>query len=166
MVLPQPEPFALDRLAPDFLLILDGISDGGNAGTILRTAAAAGLHHVVFTGHSVDPYLGKVVRAGMGAHFRIHILEAAWPELTPLLATFDQILGAEARGTSTIYDVDWSPRTAVIVGSEARGISPPGLQSLTGSVRVPMASNVESLNAAAVAAIILFHARHERRDMF
>jgi len=152
----QPPLSSIDR--PDLVLILDGISDAGNAGTILRSAAAAGLDLVVFAGSTVDPFLGKVVRAGMGAHFFLRILRAGWSDLDPHLEGFVQVVGADAAGDRTIYDVAWGPRTALVIGSEAGGLTNDARSRLTATARVPMARGVESLNAAVVASIILFHA--------
>lgn len=157
-----------DRVSPTqmgtqpLLPVLDGISDPGNAGTILRTAWAAGLTQVAFAGDAVDPFSGKVVRAGMGAHFHLDILPTSWAALHSHLASFDQVVGAETRSRATIYDLDWNLRTALVIGSEAHGLSPEAKRSVTVSAQVPMSRGVESLNAATVAAIILFHARHER----
>jgi len=153
---PPPESIVDQHL----LLVLDGISDAGNAGTILRSAAAAGLGVVVFAGDTVDPWLGKVVRAGMGAHFRIGIVQATWEDLASRIARFDQVLAAEAAADITIYDVEWSRTTALIIGSEAHGLAPEAKALEPGRVRISMAAGMESLNAAAAAAVILFHAAH------
>jgi RNA methyltransferase, TrmH family len=200
IVAKEPASPALEEIAAvPFLLILDGISDPGNAGAILRSAAAAGLSHVVFAGNTVDPYAGKVVRAGMGAHFRLRLVRAPWDQLEVQGSRFKvqgstievqrstvnvqgatsgiqstrpglsrarlgafQIVAAEAGAPTTIYDVDWSRPTALIIGSEAHGLTPGARRAVSLSARIPMALGVESLNAAAVAAIILFHARREQ----
>lgn len=142
-----------------FLLILDGVSNPGNAGAILRSAAAAGLKLVALAGTSVDPYEAKVVRAGMGAHFRLRIIRSQWPDIDPYVARFDQAVGADARGDLTIYEVDWGRRTALVIGSEAHGLSVEARELVNSTARIPMAPGVESLNAAAVASIFLFQAR-------
>jgi TrmH family RNA methyltransferase len=159
MVAAEPEPVTLATIhSTPLLLILDHIGDAGNAGTILRTAAAAGLECAAFA-DGVDPYGGKAVRAGMGAHFRLTPVRVSWLELGPELAAFDQVIGASAAASQTIYDVDWSKRTALVIGSEAHGLTLEAKRHLTTTARVPMAGGVESLNASAVAAIILFHAQ-------
>jgi len=158
---PAPTPEVLSK-EPQ-ILVLDGIVDAGNAGAILRSAAAAGLHTVAFAGQCVDPYSSKVVRAAMGAHFRLAILELDWSVLLPLLTT-EQVVGADARASTTIYDVDWTKRTAIIVGSEAHGMSEAARSAVTLPASIPMAFGVESLNAAAVAAIILFEAARVRAN--
>jgi TrmH family RNA methyltransferase len=140
------------------LLVLDGLADAGNAGTILRSAAAAGLSTVVFAGDSVDPWIGKVVRSGAGAHFRVRIVESTWGDLTPHLGRYAQVLAADASAAASMYDVSWIMPTAVIVGSEAHGLSAEAREMGVTRVRIPMAGGVESLNAAMAASIILFEA--------
>lgn len=160
MAMPEPDPVDLSAVEGlTLLLVLDGISDAGNVGTILRSASAVGLTHVVLSGHGADPYSGKVVRAGMGAHFRLKILQTQWPDLLPRLAGYRQIIGTVPRGGQTIYEVDWSQQTALLVGSEAHGLSPDASEAATGFAHIPMVPGVESLNAAVVASIALFHAQ-------
>lgn len=163
MVVPEPQSIPLsEAAAANPLLILDGIADAGNAGTILRTAAAAGLNVVVFAGETVDPFSAKTVRSAMGGHFRVHVLQAPWAELGPLLSKYEQVVGASTASEASVYDVDWNLRTALIIGSEAHGLSSSGLGYATRLARVPMANEIESLNAAAVAAIMLFEAKRVR----
>lgn len=160
LVLPEPEPPDPSLLeAQDVALFLDGIADAGNAGTILRTAVATGLQAVIFVRPAVDPYSGKTVRSGMGAHFRLAVLEIEAGELQAMLHGFDQVLAADPKAEMTFLEVDWGKRTAIVIGSEAHGIRPEVQPSLTTSVRIPMATGVESLNAAVVAAILLYEAR-------
>lgn len=161
MVAKQPTMPALAEVSRlGMILILDGISDPGNVGTILRSSAAAGVKDVAFAGNGVDPYAPKVVRAAMGAHFRLRLFEATWEDLTKVLEGF-QVVGAAANSELTIYDIDWRQRTAVVLGSEAHGISPEAEEVVTLTARIPMSMDVESLNVGAVASIILFHARRE-----
>lgn len=175
MVTKQPPPVPLEELThQNMVLILDGIGDPGNAGTILRSASGSGVNDVVFVGPSVDPYAPKVVRAAMGTHFHTRIRSASWEDVSPILtgsiepqgcdtqADAFQIIGADANGEPTIYDIDWRKRTVLVLGSEAHGLSAEASRAMTTRVRVPMTAEVESLNVSAVAAIILFHARHER----
>ncbi len=160
MVIPEPDPAPLESIATEsLLLILDGIADAGNAGTILRTAAAADVRRVVFAGETVDPFGAKTVRSAMGAHFRLSVLRVRWPELEPVLRGFDQVVGLSAEAGTSIYELGWQARTALVVGSEAHGLGGAALGSLTSVARIPMAAGVESLNAASVAAITLFEAR-------
>jgi TrmH family RNA methyltransferase len=163
MVMPEPPSVSLSYASrANTLLILDGIADAGNAGTILRTAAAAGLSFVVFAGDTVDPFSAKTIRSAMGAHFHVHVLQSSWADLTTVLSEYDQVVGTSAGSDATIYDVDWTLRTAVIIGSEAHGLGPSALDSVSQTARIPMAKDVESLNAAAVAAVTLFEAKRAR----
>jgi TrmH family RNA methyltransferase len=163
MAVPEPQPIPLsEAAAANPLLMLDGIADAGNAGTILRTAAAAGLDIVIFAGETVDPFGAKTVRSAMGAHFRVHVLQASWAELGILLSKYEQVVGAAAASEGSLYDVNWKLHTALIIGSEAHGLSASGSGYATRLARVPMANEIESLNAAAVAAIMLFEAKRIR----
>lgn len=155
----QPPPLPRQRVeGQPLLLVLDGVADGGNAGTILRSAAAAGVTTVVFTGAGVDPWLGKVVRSGMGAHFRVGIAEMAWPDLLVCLGAYPQVVLADANGAVSIYDINWREKTVLVIGSETHGVSDPALDRPAVAARIPHRSDVESLNAAMAATVILFHA--------
>jgi TrmH family RNA methyltransferase len=145
------------------LIVADGIKDPGNLGTLMRTTAAAGAHALFVSPSTVDPYAPKVVRAAMGAHFRLPIRPLDWDAPDPLLAACAQKLGAVA-GQGTVYDaVDWRLSSALILGSEATGISDRAAGHLTGHITIPMHGGVESLNAAVAGAVILFEAARQRR---
>lgn len=144
-------------------VVADGIKDPGNLGTLFRSAAAAGAHALFFSPRTADPYAPKVVRAAMGAHFRLPIRPLDWNALDPTFTACTQVLGAEA-GQGVPYDaVDWRQPSSVILGSEATGISHQASSQLTGYVTIPMHSEVESLNAAVAGAVILFEAARQRR---
>lgn len=146
-----------------FSLILDGVQDPGNAGTLLRTAAAAGIDQVLFAPGCVDPFNGKVMRAAMGAHFRvpIHIL-ARWEAVWASLPSNQSLYLASAEGSILYDEVDWSEPAALVLGSEARGASSQ-LRDSAAEVAIPMAAATESLNVAAAGAAILFEAARQRR---
>ncbi|MGH2447650.1 MAG: TrmH family RNA methyltransferase [Chloroflexota bacterium] len=141
-----------------FGLILDGLADPGNAGTILRTADAAGAGYAVTLPGSIDLYNPKVVRAGMGAHFRLPLyrdvpfvdLAAALPDVA--------LVALEAAAPASVYTFAWPRHGALVVGSEARGLSPRVANAVRYHVRIPMRNGVESLNAAVAAAIALYSA--------
>lgn len=158
-VVPVPSLPLLDPV--DLLLILDGWRDPGNLGTALRTALAAGVDGVLLGPGNVDVTNPKVVRAAMGAHFRLAIQQLDWPtigHLTTGLATWI----ADAGGEVDYASIDWRASSALIVGSEAHGPSPAAL-ALGRTVRVPMAGPAESLNAATAAAVVVFEAARQRR---
>ena len=144
------------------VLVLDRLRDPGNCGTILRTAEAAGVGLVCFAPGTVDPFSPKVVRAGMGAHFRLPLRAAAsWDEIASIVAGRQVLLAAVKAGRP--YDaVDWKIPTALIVGGEAEGASEEAHRLATETVSIPMAGAVESLNAAVASGILLFAALRQR----
>lgn len=144
------------------LLILDGVSDPGNAGTLLRSAEAAGTGGVVFTPNSVDPYHEKVVRSAMGAHFRLPIWrEATLGEFRGRFPNHTLYL-ADLSGARSYDQVNWQANSTLIIGGEAHGA---GFESRQNSepVFIPMAGKTESLNAGVAGALILFEAARQRR---
>jgi TrmH family RNA methyltransferase len=155
-IVPQPLP---DQ--PTFLLILDQVANPGNLGTMLRTAAAAGVEGVLLGPGNVDAYNPKVVRGGMGAHLRLPILSADWPVIAERTAGLSVWLAALDRATSYTA-VDWQQPSALIIGSEAAGAGPQAQQLATGRINIPMRYATESLNAAVAAGIILFEAVRQR----
>jgi len=158
-VAPMP---ALEPPAPLTLaLVLDGLRDPGNLGTILRTAAAAGVQAVFLAPGTVDAYNPKVVRAAMGAHFHVPIVPAGWEALAQRLAGLSLWL-AEAGAGQAYHQVDWRGPSALIVGSEAGGPSPAARQLAPSLVSIPMPGQAESLNAAVAGGIILFEAARQR----
>lgn len=147
------------------VLILDGLQDPGNMGTILRTALAAGVDAVITTPGTTDPFAPKAVRAGMGAHFRLPILaDRPWTEVAGLVAG-QQILLAVPRDGAPYDRIDWRRPTALIIGGEAQGAGAEAQALATARVTIPMAAAVESLNAAIAAGVLLFEARRQRRHI-
>ncbi|HLG70810.1 MAG TPA: RNA methyltransferase [Chloroflexota bacterium] len=143
---------AAQALPPEgHVLVLDGIADPGNAGTMLRTARAAGAAGVVAMRSTTDLWAPKVLRAGMGAHFHLPLLVDVVD--TSVLGG-RQLLRADAHGGDPYWKVDWSRPSAIVIGSEAHGSAIDAHR-----VTIPMAEGAESLNAAAAAAVLLFAAR-------
>lgn len=146
------------------LLVLDGVQDAGNLGTILRTAAAAGLQDVLLTPGCAQAWSPRALRAGMGGQFRLRTREqvdaggflAGYPGA--ILATG---LDATARA---LYEHDLTGPVAWLFGAEGRGLSPELAALATARVIIPMPGEVESLNVAAAAAVCLFEqVRQQRR---
>ncbi len=137
-------------------LVLDGIQDPGNLGTILRTADALDVP-VVLCGDCADPYSPKAVRASMGAVFRAAPQRASCEALAAYCGERGIVLTAAAlhREARDLRTVDLS-HTAVAVGSEGRGVGPELLGLVKQRVVIPMSARCESLNAAVAAAIILW----------
>ncbi|UCG24412.1 MAG: RNA methyltransferase [Chloroflexota bacterium] len=146
---------------PTLLLILDRVSDPGNLGTIVRTAAAAGAEGLLLGPGCVDPYNPKAIRATMGALLRLPVLSRPWSAIQDLTAGLAVWLTA-ASGPINYSHVDWRQPAALIVGSEATGVGAEAKALGSGSISVPMAGRAESLNAAAAAAVVLFEARRQR----
>ena len=144
-----------------FILILDGIQTPGNLGTMLRTAAAAGVDGVVLAPGCVDPTNPKVVRGSMGALLRIPVQQLNWDEITDLTHEMD-VWVATIDGEKAYTAVSWTNPSALIIGSEAHGASPEARQLATNGLTIPMHNQTESLNAAMAAGIILFEAKRQR----
>jgi RNA methyltransferase, TrmH family len=151
--------------SPDFILILDSIRNPGNLGTILRTAAAAGIQAVLLSQGTADPYAPKVVRAGMGAHFRLPVQRLDWESIGGYLKTGGpgmRVFLADAGGGKPYSRVDLVQPLALILGGEAQGAGSEA-QKLTGlRLHIPMKAEVESLNAGAAAAVLLFEVVRQR----
>ncbi|MBQ9459137.1 MAG: RNA methyltransferase [Oscillospiraceae bacterium] len=150
------------RLDGTRYLVLDGVQDPGNVGTILRTADAFECDGIFLVNACADLYNPKTVRATMGAIFRARVWTCAAAELSELLrASGLPLYGAALRGdTVSLRDVKLS-RAAVAVGSEGRGLSGEMLDLCAGTVRIPMSARCESLNAAIAAAVLLWEAYRE-----
>ncbi|MCL6633126.1 MAG: RNA methyltransferase [Alicyclobacillus herbarius] len=156
-VIRLPEPGAVKL--PARCVMLDGIQDPGNVGTLLRTAEAFGLTHVCCAKGTADPFAPKVVRAAMGGLFRLTVIEqsaldfvrdwrAEWPD--------GQVLAAGADGSAECHRLDYRRPTLMVIGSEAHGVSEPVQQAADHEVRIPMPGGAESLNAAVAGAILLY----------
>ncbi len=159
-VVPLPERSAPAN--PSLILVLDGVADPGNLGTILRSAEAAGVAQVILAPGTVDAYGPKVVRAGMGAHFRLSLtMIGEWQQIAAHLENRAVWL-AEAGQGQPYYAVDWTVPSALIIGSEAEGASEEAAKIATGRIHIPMLGPAESLNAAMAASIILFEALRQR----
>jgi RNA methyltransferase, TrmH family len=154
--------FHLPRVTPPsklrLVLILDGMRDPGNLGTMLRTAWAANVDAVYLAPETVDAFNPKVVRAAMGAHFHVPLLSASWDEIRDRLESIPRIYLSDAQGEIPYTRADWSPPCALIVGGEARGAGEQARQIATATISIPMPGKAESLNAAVAAGVLLFEA--------
>lgn len=158
-VFPMPKPALPPR--PERVLILDSVRDPGNLGTILRTAAAAGVQAVLLSPTCADAYNPKVLRGGMGAHFRVPVAELDWNAIGEYCRGLAVFL-ADGSGDVTYHQADWTAAWALIIGSEAHGAGGEAERLALQHVAIPMAAATESLNAAAAAAVILFEAARQR----
>ena len=144
------------------VLILDAVREPGNLGTIMRTAAAAGVKLAILAPGCVDPYNSKVLRAGMGAHFRLPVVEASWPEIKNFCQDLT-VYAASAEADCDYAAVDWHREWALILGNEARGVSQKASAVADQVIAIPMSDAAESINVASAAAVMLFEARRQRR---
>ncbi len=149
----------------NLLMTFDAIQDPGNAGTILRTAEAAGVQGLTAIRGTTDCTSPKALRSAMGAAFRLPIL--ANLEAEQIIAACREhniTVAATASEGSLVYsDYDWRQPTMVIFGNEANGVKPEILAACDVRLNIPLQAPVESLNVASAAAIILFEAARQRR---
>lgn len=151
--------------ALDFVVIADALRDPGNLGTLLRTAAAAGAQAALLAPGTADAFAPKVLRAGMGAHFRMPALHLGWEAIRAACKDRPRPLAvflAEA-GAPPCWDLDLAQPLALLVGGEAEGPSPQGRALADLAVSIPMPGGSESLNAAVAAGILLFEVVRQRR---
>ena len=138
-------------------VLLDGIQDPGNVGTLLRTVAAAGIQQVFMSPGCASAWSPKVLRAGQGAHFVLNIHEDV--DLAQFIADYRGTTAVTCLEKSTsLYDAEWTGPLAWIFGAEGRGVSQELIASADLKLRIPMPGAVESLNVSAAAAICLFEA--------
>ena len=158
IALPCPAPPAREDC-----IVLDAVQDAGNVGTVLRSAAAAGIRHVVLGAGCADAYSPKVLRAGMGAHFALTLHERV--DLRDWLAGYPHRTLATAlteHNNFSLYKLDLRPPSAWIFGNEGSGVSPDILAAADATVKIPMQGAVESLNIAQAATICLFEQMRQR----
>jgi TrmH family RNA methyltransferase len=150
--------------SPNFILILDQIRDPGNLGTLLRTAAAAGVQAVFLPPETTDAFAPKVVRAGMGAHFRLPVRAMDWGEIQRVSESAKlKVLLADMDGASC-WQTDLRIPLALIVGGEAEGASEQARSLAHDRISIPMPGGIESLNAAIAGAILLFEVVRQREN--
>ena len=158
-----PRPGVLAHAA--FSLLVDGVQDPGNVGSMLRSAAAAGVAQVLLSKHCAFAWSPKVLRAGQGAHFCVDIHEdvnlPAWAR--GFRDAGGEVVATVAAGGTSLFAVTLGSRIAVIIGNEGAGISEDLAACATRHVTIPMHAGVESLNVGAAAAVILFECVRQRR---
>lgn len=148
----------------DFCLLLDGVQDPGNVGSMLRTAAAAGIAQMLLSRRCAFAWSPKVLRAAQGAHFCVDLFEDV--DLPEWAAGFrdagGEVIAMVAAGGTRLYDVPLGGRVAIAIGNEGAGLSAALAAQATRRVTIPMPGAVESLNAAAAAAVCLFECVRQR----
>jgi TrmH family RNA methyltransferase len=160
-IFPLPRPALPANLT--FALICDNLRDPGNLGTLLRSAAAAGAQAALLSPGTTDAYAPKVLRAGMGAHFRLPVLHLSWGEIrAACTARGLRVFVAEAAEGADCWDLDLRQPLALMVGSEAEGSTPEALSLADQPITIPMPGKSESLNAAVAASILMFEVVRQR----
>jgi len=152
-IVPTPKP--RPRPPADFCLLLENVQDPGNVGSILRSAAAAGVAQVFLSPGSAFAWAPKVLRAAQGAHFHLSIHEdvdlVAWSR-----AYRGKVAATAVASGASLYDADLTQPVAIAIGNEGAGLTPALRDAARLVVRIPMPGRFESLNAAAAAAVCLF----------
>jgi len=171
-VTPQPllATFAMTDTGPEpldggsLVLVLADVRDPGNAGTLLRTAEAAGADAVVFCGGSVDAYNPKTVRSSAWSIFLVPlvVMDTVEGALDALGSRGYRRVGAVVRQGEDYLSFDWRQPSAIVVGNEAAGLSPD--LDLDANVAIPMAGRAESLNVGVAGALLCFEAVRQRRE--
>lgn len=138
------------------MMVADQLADPGNAGTLIRSAEAAGADAVVLTPGSVDPFNPKVVRASAGSLFRLPVVQAS-------LETLDgwTRLGTSSHRGTGYTDTDLTRRIAVVLGNEAHGLGDDA--PIDEWITIPHRGNAESLNVAMAATVLAFEVARQRR---
>lgn len=149
---------------PTFILIPDQIRDPGNLGTLLRTAVAAGVQAAFIPPETTDAFAPKVVRAGMGAHFRLPIHSLTWDEIRRIGESANLTLYLADTAGLPCWETDFRAPLALIVGGEAEGASQEARKLANRQVRIPMPGGAESLNAAIAGAILIFEIVRQRTE--
>ena len=150
--------------SPTFLLIPDQIRDPGNLGTLIRSAAAAGVQAVLLPPETTDAFAPKVVRAGMGAHFRLPIRAMTWEEIRRVSESASQRMDvylADMDGVSC-WETDLRGPLMLVVGSEAEGASESARRLATQKISIPMSGKVESLNAGVAGSVLMLEVMRQR----
>lgn len=145
------------------VLVLEDVQDPGNVGSLLRSAAAAGVGEIVLSKTTAFAWSPKVLRAAQGAHFSLNIVEGV--DVCDFVQSFrgqSLALMAHGSGVKRLYDADLVVPTAFVIGNEGAGLSAEVIAAATHRVTIPMPGRAESLNAAAAGAVCLFEMVRQR----
>ncbi|MFC7442891.1 TrmH family RNA methyltransferase [Laceyella putida] len=138
-------------------LLLDAIQDPGNLGTMIRTAQAAGVDGILLGKGTVDPFNAKVVRAAMGAIFRVPLIQMDLAEAIPLLQAHGvTIVNTSPHAGAYHFDYPYPSRVALLLGNEGRGVDEKHLAHVDAAIKIPMPGETESLNVSITSAILMY----------
>lgn len=141
----------------DKYLILDGVNDPGNLGTIIRTSLALGVNHLILSNNTVDIYNDKVIRATQGAIFKANIYYTDLEDIYKKLKQNNiKIITTSLEANKTLNDLEKMDKFAIVVGNEANGISNVSKEYADELIIIPMKNNIESLNVGIASGIILY----------
>jgi len=151
--------------SPNFVLIPDQIRNPGNLGTLLRTAAAAGVQAVLLPPGTTDAFAPQVIRSGMGAHFRLPIRSMTWAEIKRFCESANQRVYLADMNGQSCWEADLRQPLALIIGSEADGASDSAKRLAGHRISVPMSGNIESLNAGVAGSVLMFEVVRQRSTL-
>ncbi|HEY8464325.1 MAG TPA: RNA methyltransferase [Bacillota bacterium] len=163
-MLSLPQEPVFDLTGTKLGLIIDGLQDPGNVGTIIRTAWAGGLDCLLFTSGTVDPFQGKVVRATMGGIFYQKIYRNLTPRMIAAAAQKAgvQIIAGTPNAVCSCFAVDLTLPTLLLVGNEGKGVTPEWENYAIRRVSIPQPGKAESLNVSVSAGILVYEALRQR----
>src|SRR3982074_781327 len=154
----------LDRCTEGPIVVAAGLQDPGNLGTILRSAEAFGAAGIFLTEGTVSPYNSKVLRGSAGSIFRLPFLQISSAELIPLLRGRGvRLLATSSHQGTPLPEISWRLPLAIFIGNEGAGLSRELTRQMDETLAIPQASQVESLNAAVAASIVLYEAARNRK---
>lgn len=143
------------------ILLLEGIEKPGNVGAILRTSLAAGVTGIILCDCPIDPYNPNVIRSSLGCSLMQQLVVAKREDVfTFLQSTNHQIICTSPQATESCFSTVYKKPCAIVVGSEAYGVTDPWFEKATQTIQIPMAKGADSLNASVSAAIVLYCVQH------
>lgn len=152
------------KLKQGLVLVVDQIQDPGNLGTIMRTALAAGVDGIWMIKGTVDPFNPKVVRSSMGAVQKLPLASMTARECAELSSRFGlKLIAADLENADPYYDTDLAQPCAIVIGNEGSGIQLELLKHCTERIFIPLANDVESLNASVAAAVLIYESVRQRQ---
>lgn len=159
--------WTVDDIKSDLIVIIDGVQDPGNLGTIIRTADAAGAGGVIIIKGTCDLYNSKTLRSTMGSIFHVPVFfyedfETAYKNIKSIGYS---IYAASLDTSNSLYECSFTDKTAIVIGNEGNGIPKDHLEMSDVKFKIPMPGMAESLNAAAACAVILFEAVRQRTSL-
>jgi RNA methyltransferase, TrmH family len=163
-VLQLPEEHCMDLSNLKLGIVIDGLQDPGNVGTIIRTAWASALDGILLTSDTADPYQGKVVRSSQGGIFHLDIYQDLDPEciITEAKKHRIQVIAGDAKASEVYYGWDLTSPTLILVGNEGRGLQDKWEKFSIQKVKIPQPGSAESLNVAVSAGILIYEAIRQR----